>query len=368
MIFECVGNKLITNAFIELHCHLREPGFEYKETIETGMKAARAGGYGIICSMPNTKPVCDNPETLRYILNEASKSADVKVLPICAMTSGLNTDNLVDFELLSKLGAAAFSNDGRPVENMETFRRILEEGNRLNLLMISHAENTEFSPYDNRSEYTAVARELEVLEKVGGRLHFAHISTKESIELIRNAKKKGLKVTCETAPHYFSLTKDDIVNNEARFKMNPPLRSREDLEAVIEGLQDGTIDAIATDHAPHSIEEKMKPFEDAPFGIVGFETAFAISYTNLVLKGHLMIEELLEKMIDNPSKILGVEPYGRIEIDLGKEWIIKAEEFKTKAKITPFEGVKVYGKVKPLDNLCVGEGVVGQSNKRSEYV
>lgn len=346
MIFECIGNKLITNTFVELHCHLREPGFEYKETIATGMEAARAGGYGIICPMPNTKPVCDNPETLRYILNEASKYAGVKVLPICAMTSGLNTDNLVDFELLSELGAAAFSNDGRPVENMETFKKILEEGKRLNLLMISHAENTDFSPYDNRSEYTAVARELEVLEKVGGRLHFAHISTKESVELIRKAKKKGLNVTCETAPHYFSLTKDDIVNNEARFKMNPPLRSSEDLEAVIEGLKDGTIDAIATDHAPHSIEEKMKPFEEAPFGIVGFETAFAVSYTNLVRAGHLTLEQLLEKMIDNPAHIIGVEPFGRVEIDLETEWLVKATEFKTKAKISPFEGMQLYGKIK----------------------
>ncbi len=334
---------MITKGFVELHCHLREPGLEYKETIETGMAAAKAGGYGIICPMPNTKPVCDNVETLKYIQERAVQVGGVKVLPVCAMTKGLNSDELVDFESLHKAGAIAFSNDGRPVENMETFKRILQEGKRLGLVMMSHAENTEFSPYDNRSEYTAVERELKVLEEVGGQLHFCHISTKESLELIRTAKKKGLNVTCETAPHYFTLTSR---HDEARFKMNPPLRSAEDLNAVIEALKDGTIDAIATDHAPHSIEEKTKTFDEAPFGIVGLETAFALSYTNLVCAGHLTLEQLLEKMIDNPARIIGVEPFGQVEIDLDKEWIVKASEFKTKAKISPFEGMKLYGKVK----------------------
>ncbi len=345
-MFELRGDMLTSDAFVELHCHLREPGFEYKETIASGMDSAKAGGYGIICPMPNTNPVCDNLETLKYILNRA-KTVDngVKVLPICAMTKGLNSDELVDFEALHNAGAVAFSNDGRPVENMQTFKKVLEEGKRLGLVMISHAENTEFSPFNNRSEYTAVERELRVVEDVGGQLHFAHISTKESIALIREAKKKGLNVTCETAPHYFSLTKDDILNNEARFKMNPPLRSREDLAAVIEGLKDGTIDAIATDHAPHSIEEKTKPFDLAPFGIVGFETAFALSYTNLVRAGHLTLDELLRKLVDNPARIIGVAPHGKVEIDLAQEWVVKAQDFRTKARITPFEGMKLYGKV-----------------------
>ncbi len=346
MIFSFEGEKLITNAFVELHCHLREPGFEYKETLESGIESAKAGGYGIICPMPNTNPVCDNVETLQFILERAKKFGEVKVLPICAMTKGLNSDELVDFEALRDAGAVAFSNDGRPVENMQTFKRIIEEGKRLGLVMISHAENTEFSPFDNRSEYTAVERELRVVEEVGGQLHFAHISTKESVDLIRQAKKKGLNVTCETAPHYFSLTKEDIVNDEARFKMNPPLRSREDLEAIIEGLQDGTIDAIATDHAPHSIEEKTKPFDTAPFGIVGFETAFALGFTKLVRGGFLTLQELLEKMVENPARIIGVTPEGKIEIDLAQAWVVKASEFKTKAKITPFEGMELYGTIK----------------------
>lgn len=345
MIFELQDDKLISSAFVELHCHLREPGFEYKENIETGMKSAMAGGYGIICPMPNTNPVCDNVETLKYIQNRANEIGMIKVLPICAMTKGLNSDELVDFETLHKAGAIAFSNDGRPVENMLTFKKILMEAKRLDLLIISHAEDTKYSPFDNRSEYSAVERELRVVEEVGARLHFAHISTKESIELIRAAKKKNLKVTCETAPHYFSLTKDDIINNEARFKMNPPLRSKEDLQAVIEGLQDGTIDAIATDHAPHSLEEKNKPFAQAPFGIVGFETAFALSYTNLVRAGYLTLEQLLEKMVENPARILGVKPFGKIEIDLSKEWVVNAADFMTKAKISPFEGKKLYGKI-----------------------
>lgn len=334
---------ITTNGFVELHCHLREPGFEYKEDLESGMAAAKAGGYGIICPMPNTNPVCDNVETLKYIQQRAAQIGGVRVLPVCAMTKGLNSDELVDFEALHNAGAIAFSNDGRPVENMETFKRILQEGKRLGLVMFSHAENTEFSPYDKRSEYTAVARELKVVEEVGSQLHFCHISTKESLELIRLAKKKGLNVTCETAPHYFTLTSR---HDEARFKMNPPLRSDEDRLAVIEALKDGTIDAIATDHAPHSIEEKTKPFESAPFGIVGSETAFALSYTNLVREGHLTLEQLLEKMIDNPARIIGVEPFGRVEIDLEEEWVVKASEFKTKAKISPFEGMKLYGKVK----------------------
>ncbi len=342
MIFDLQGNKLITNGFVELHCHLREPGFEYKEDIESGIAAAKAGGYGIICPMPNTKPVCDNLETLRYIKTRANEVGGVKVLPVCAMTKGLNSDELVDFEALRSAGAIAFSNDGRPVENMETFKRILQEGKRLGLVMMSHAENTAFSPFDNRSEYTAVERELKVVEEVGGQLHFCHISTKESLELIRAAKKKGLNVTCETAPHYFTLCGR---HDEARFKMNPPLRSEDDGLAVVEALKDGTIDAIATDHAPHSIEEKTKSFDEAPFGIVGFETAFALGYTNLVRTGHLSLEQLLEKMIDNPARIIGVEPFGRVEIDLDKEWGVKASEFKTKAKISPFEGMKLYGKI-----------------------
>lgn len=365
MIFERNGDKLITSAFVELHCHLREPGFEYKETIETGIESAFAGGYGIICPMPNTKPVCDNVETLRYIINRAEEVGKVKVLPICAMTKGLNSDELVDFEALHWAGAAAFSNDGRPVENMETFRRILEAGKRLNLLMISHAENTEFSPFDSRSEYTAVERELKVVEETGARLHFAHISTKDSIELIRGAKKKGLNVTCETAPHYFSLFGR---HEEARFKMNPPLRTSDDVAAVIKGLVDGTIDAIATDHAPHSIEEKMKPFDEAPFGIVGFETAFALSYTNLVKTGMMTLDALLQKMIDNPAKILGVEPAGKIEIDLGAEWVVRASEFKTKAKITPFEGQKLFGKVKRFSAALGTAEPRVEKITRGEYV
>lgn len=345
MIYELNGDKLITNGFVELHCHLREPGFEYKEDIKTGVESAIAGGYGVICPMPNTNPVCDNVETLQYIINRAKLFGTVKVLPVCAMTKGLNSDELVDFVALHNAGAIAFSNDGRPVENMETFEKVLLMGKELGLVMMSHAENTEFSPYDNRSEYTAVERELKVVEKVGGQLHFCHISTKESLAFIREAKKKGLNVTCETAPHYFTLSKEDIVNDEARFKMNPPLRSKEDVQAVIEALQDGTIDCIATDHAPHSIEEKTRLFDSAPFGIVGFETAFALSYTNLVKSGKLSLEQLLDKMITNPAKIIGVEPFGRIEIDLNKKWEVKASEFKTKAKITPFEGMCLYGKI-----------------------
>ncbi len=345
MIFEYAAGKLITSGFVELHSHLRQPGFEYKEDFASGMASAQAGGYGIICAMPNTNPVCDNVETLRFIQESTQKIGGVKVLQVCAMTKGLNSDELVDFKTLSAAGAVAFSNDGRPVENMETFKQILSVGKELGLVMMSHAENSSFSPYDNRSEYTAVERELKVLEDVDGQLHFCHISTKESLELIRNAKKKGLNVTCETAPHYFTFSKDDIINDEARFKMNPPLRTKEDVQAVMEALQDGTIDVIATDHAPHSIEEKCLPFDKAPFGIVGLETAFSLGFTRLVRTGKLELQELIKKMTINPAKIIGVEPLGKIEIDLDKKWVVKAADFKTKAKISPFEGMCLYGKI-----------------------
>lgn len=330
------SGKIITPGFVEMHCHLREPGFEYKETIETGTLAAQNGGYVAVCPMANTNPVNDNLETLKYIIDKAAQIAKCKVFPICAVTKGLNSEELTDIKALKQAGAIAFSDDGKPFSNLELFKEALKTGE----LIISHAED----------EALEVEEELKALKEVGGRLHFAHISTKKSIDLIRNAKQDGLNVTCETAPHYFTFTNENVTK-DGQFKMNPPLRSKEDLKAVIEGLQDETIDCIATDHAPHSFEEKQKPFEEAPFGIIGFETALGASL-KLVENGFLTMDQLVEKLSTTPAKILGLKDFGHIKIGQKAnlaiimpdcKYIVDKKEFKSKCKNSPFEGMELKG-------------------------
>lgn len=358
------SGKIIVPGLVDMHCHLREPGFEYKETIETGIYSAIEGGFVAISPMANTNPVVDNIDTLKFIIKRANDIIGSSfVYPICAVTKGLESTELTDFVLLKKGGAIAFSNDGKPIEDVKTLKDALLTGE----LIISHAESVSServdtlqvakdTSYECDGEATCVARELNVLRAVSEtlpvKLHFAHLSTKSAIDLVRNAKIEGLSVTCETAPHYFSFTKDDVTLC-GRYKMNPPLASKEDLEAVIEGLKDGTIDCIATDHAPHSLEEKTKPFEESPFGIVGFETALSAGITNLVGKGHLTMAQLIEKMSVNPAKILGLNDYGHIQagkpanltvIDSGYEWTVNEKEFKSKCKISPFNGGKYKGK------------------------
>jgi len=338
-----LGGKIVSRGLIDMHTHLREPGFEYKETIETGIKAAISGGYCAVCPMPNTNPVCDNVETLNLI---KSKSGGFNLFPICAVTKDLTTDEITNIEELKNSGAIAFSNDGKPVANQEVLAKALKTSE----LIISHAEILELKGTPE-SEYKAVAQEIETLRKTGGKYHFAHISTKESIELIRQAKKEGLNLTCETAPHYFVLTKNDENINNPIFKVNPPLRSEEDMLAVIEALKDGTIDVIATDHAPHSLEEKQKKYAVAPMGLVGLETALGLSLT--YLKDFISIKDILNKFTTNPAKILGIENFGKIEvgnsanlaiIDADLSWIVKGENFKSKCKFTPFEGMNLKGK------------------------
>lgn len=332
------SGKIIAPGFIDMHCHLREPGFEYKETIKTGIHSALNGGFTAICPMANTNPVVDNVETLNYT---SEKADSIGFYPICAVTKGLNGEELTDFKKLKSAGAIGFSDDGKPLKNMKLFKEALESGE----LIISHAEE----------EAAEVERELEVLRKIGQassiRLHFAHISTKKAVELIRNAKKEGFNVTCETAPHYFTFTNKNETA-DGRFKMNPPLRSQEDLKEVIKGLQDGTIDCIATDHAPHSVEEKTRSFADAPFGIVGFETAVGASL-KLVNDGYLTISQFVEKLSVNPAKILNLKEYGKIKIGqlanltiiaTDTIYTVREDEFLTKCKITPFEGMEFKGK------------------------
>lgn len=346
------SGKIIIPGLVDMHCHLREPGFEYKETIESGIQSALEGGYTAICPMANTKPVVDNIETFKYTIKKAN---GIGFYPICSITKGLEGKELTDFEALKSAGAIAFSDDGKPLENLKLFKEALLYGE----LIISHAEDSNLLA-DPISEAVCVARELEILRGTGGRLHFAHISTKRALELIRQAKKDGLNVTCETAPHYFSLTKKDVTS-DGRFKMNPPLREDDDLNAVIAGLKDGTIDCIATDHAPHSLEEKTKAFADAPFGIVGFETALSISL-KLFHSGHLTVNQLVEKLSANPAKILNLNDQGTIKIgqvanltiiDTEIIYTVREEEFKTKCKISPFNKMELKGR--PIAVVASGE-------------
>ena len=364
-----LSEKVITPGLVDMHCHLREPGFESKETIKTGIQSALAGGYTAICPMANTLPAVDNLMTLKYTFDRAKEADEIGFYPICAVSIGLQGQNLVNMSELKDNGAVAFSDDGRPLENLKLYRVALEYADSLGALIISHSEDSSLATggvinegatstrlglqgISDLAESVAVARELEVLRYSGGKLHFAHISTKRSIELIRQAKKDGLSVTCETAPHYFSLSDEDIKTFEAKFKMNPPLRSREDKEAVIEGLQDGTIDVIATDHAPHTLEEKLMPIQKAPMGIVGFETSLGLCITNLVDRGYLTLSQVIEKLSLNPARILNIkqgnikigEPANLTVIDSDVEWIVDASKFKSKCKISPFDGKNLRGR------------------------
>lgn len=364
-----LSEKVITPGLVDMHCHLREPGFESKETIKTGIQSALAGGYTAICPMANTSPAVDNLMTLKYTFDRAKEADEIGFYPICAVSIGLQGQNLVNMSELKDNGAVAFSDDGRPLENLKLYRVALEYADSLGALIISHSEDSSLATggvinegatstrlglqgISDLAESVAVARELEVLRYSGGKLHFAHISTKRSIELIRQAKKDGLSVTCETAPHYFSLSDEDIKTFEAKFKMNPPLRSREDKEAVIEGLQDGTIDVIATDHAPHTLEEKLMPIQKAPMGIVGFETSLGLCITNLVDRGYLTLSQVIEKLSLNPARILNIkqgnikigEPANLTVIDPDVEWIVDAAKFKSKCKISPFDGKNLRGR------------------------
>lgn len=364
--------KIIVPGLIDMHCHLREPGFNAKETIKTGIASAIQGGYTAICPMANTNPQVDNAATLTYTINRAKEESEIGFYPICAVTKGLGNEKIVNVSELLDNGAIAFSDDGKPVENMHLLREALKYINSHNSIIISHSEDSSLANsgainegkvstrlgikgIPNITESLAVARELEVVRSINGRYHFAHISTKRSVELIRQAKKDGLNVTAETAPHYFSLTEDDMVDYDAKYKVNPPLRTKEDLEAIIEGLQDGTIDVIATDHAPHTVNEKQMPIQIAPMGIAGFETAFGITLTYLVHSGKLSLMDAIRKLTCNPANILKLDNQGDISIgkeanltiiDLNENWIVDASKFKSKCRISPFDKFNLKGKVK----------------------
>ncbi len=369
-IIDCT-NLVVMPGMIDMHCHLREPGFEHKETIETGSKSAVCGGYTAICPMPNTKPTPDNVEVLERIINEAKRVNLCKIFPYASVTKGEKGEELVNFEELKKAGAIAFSDDGMPVVNSRFMRQAIIEADKLNTFVASHCEEKSVSAgainagevADKlgvegvlpEAEEIMAAREIVISETNNVRAHICHISTKTSVNMIRDAKERGVKITCETCPHYFTFTVDEVLNSGVNAKMNPPLREEKDRQAIIEGLKDGTIDCIITDHAPHAEEEKNKGLAQAPNGIIGFETVVPAIIMNLVEPGHLTYLDVVRLTSYNPSILLGLDDKGTIEegktaditiIDPNKEYVYTKEMVVSKSKNSPFIGKKLKGKNK----------------------
>lgn len=359
---------VVVPGLIDIHVHLREPGHEYKETIETGLQAAAKGGFTAVCSMPNTNPVNDNSQVTEFIIHRARELCLSRVYPAGAITQGLAGETLAEIYDMKQAGAIAVTDDGRPVENSNLMRRALEYCKGIDMPVFVHAEDIGIADngamnegyystlwgikgIPNAAESIMVVRDIALAELTGAKVHFCHISTRESVEAIRQAKKRGVNVTCETAPHYFTLTDEDVSGYNTNFKMNPPLRADEDKKAIIRGLVDGAIDLISSDHAPHSVIEKDLEFDRAAFGIIGLETSLAISL-KLVHEGILSLAALIEKMSKNPAKILGINndvKIGNIAdftiIDMDDSYEINPETFMSKSRNTPFAGVSVKGSV-----------------------
>ncbi|MBO5747284.1 MAG: dihydroorotase [Clostridia bacterium] len=366
-----IFNGIVVPAFCDVHVHLREPGFFYKETIKTGTEAAAAGGYTDVFSMPNLNPVPDSVENIKQQLDIIDKDAVVRVHPYAAITVGQKGEQLADFDGLAPL-CAAFSDDGRGVQSEDMMRQAMLKAKEHGKIIAAHCEDNSllFGGYIHDGEYAKahshkgicsesewgpIKRDIELIKETGCKYHVCHVSTKESVELIRKAKAEGVDITCETGPHYLVLD-DSCLQEDARFKMNPPLRSREDREALIEGIKDGTIDMIATDHAPHSAEEKGRGLEKSLMGVVGLETAFPIMYTHLVKTGVITLEKLVELMSINPRKRFGLlETEDFCIFDVSEEYEIDPKNFKTMGRSTPFKGDKVYGKC--LLTVCDGKVV-----------
>lgn len=356
-------------AFCDMHVHLREPGGEGKEDIQTASQAAAGGGYFAVTAMPNTDPVCDNAVVVNYLLQRAQEVGLVKILPIGAITKNLDSAALTDMMKMKQAGAVAFSNDGLPVFSSQTMRLALEYAKSADTLIISHSEDKELSAagvihegevsarlglsgIPRAAEEVAVAREILIAECVDARVHIAHISTSGSVDLVRQAKRRGVKVTAETAPHYFSGTDELADGFNAYAKVNPPLRPQKDVDAIIEGIKDGTIDVIATDHAPHRESDK-EILQTAAFGISGLDTAFSLCYTNLVKAGHITLDYLVKMMSTRPCELLGLKAPQIKEgeeacftlVDLDANYAIDRTKFLSKGKNTPFDKQTVFGKV-----------------------
>ena len=363
------SGRAVMPGFIDLHVHFREPGFEYKETIATGAAAAARGGVTTVCQMPNTNPVIDSPERVRDLLRRA-EDAPVHILPVGAVTLGQEGKELADIGGMKEAGAAAISEDGKSVMDTLVFLQGLKEAAKYDIPMFSHcedkalvnggvmnagkkAEELGLPGISNAVEDVIVARDILLSKEAGNRLHLCHCSTRDSAVMIDMAKKMGLPVTGEVCPHHFTMSDDEITEDHGRFKMNPPLRSREDVEALKKALGDGVMDVISTDHAPHGREEKDASMLKAPFGIVGLEYSFALAYTELVLGKYLTLPQLVEKMSVNPARVLGIDkgslsPGRAADIviaELATEYAIDSKEFASKGRNTPFDGRRVYGRV-----------------------
>ena len=368
-VIDAMG-KYVLPGFVDAHCHLRDPGFEYKEDIESGTRSAAKGGFTSIACMPNTSPVIDNAAIVNYIINKAKDVGLVNVFPIGAISKGQQGKELAEIGDMKFAGAVAISDDGHPVRSADLMKKAIQYASTFDIIVISHCEEMDIAEdgvmnegYNSTTmglkgiptaaEDIMVARDVILAEYLKLPVHIAHVSTKGAIETIRSAKKRGVKVTCETGPHYFSLTDDACLNFNTLAKVNPPLRTQEHLEAVIQGLKDGTIDIIATDHAPHSKDEKNIEFSLANNGLVGFETAFSLAITHLVKPGILTMEDLVNKMSYLPSKILGINK-GTLEkglladivvVDIHEKYRVDTESLVSKSKNSPFNGHELYGKV-----------------------
>ena len=356
-------------GFCDVHVHLREPGFSYKETIATGSQASARGGYTAVCTMPNLNPVPDSVEHLQQQLELIRDNACIHVYPYGAITVGEKGEVLADLTGMAP-NVLGFSDDGRGVQSDDMMREAMLLAKKLDKPIVAHCEvnallrggyihDGDYAKAHNHrgicseSEWGQIARDLELVKEIGCKYHVCHISTKESVDIIRKAKAEGVDVTCETGPHYLVMD-DSMLEENGRFKMNPPLRSAEDREALVQGILDGTIDMIATDHAPHSAEEKAKGLEKSAFGVVGIETAFPICYTYLVKTGILTLEKLVELLVINPRKRFGIELGTDFSVwDLDAEYEIDPADFLSMGKATPFEGWKVNGKC--LATVCDGK-------------
>ena len=370
--------QFVAPGLVDVHVHLREPGGEHKETIATGTKAAARGGFTTVCPMPNTRPVPDNVENLSALNNIIANDANVRVLPYASITVRQAGKEHVDFKALAENGAFAFTDDGVGVQTASMMYEAMQEAAKVNKAIVAHCEDNsliyggamhegkrsaelDIPGIPNICEAVQIARDVLLAEAANAHYHVCHVSTKESVRVIRDAKKAGIHVTAEVTPHHLLLTEDDVPGDNAIYKMNPPLRSKEDRQALLDALEDGTIDCIATDHAPHAKEEKDQPMTKAPFGIVGSETAFPLLYTHFVKNGYWSLQQLVDYLTIKPAQTFDL-PYGKLEegsladltiINLDKETEIKAEDFYSKASNTPFIGYQVYGT--PVLTMVEGE-------------
>lgn len=383
-VIDCEG-KLVTPGFIDVHIHLREPGGEHKETIKTGTEAAARGGYTTVCSMPNTNPVPDSVEEVEKLFERIEKDAVIRVLPYAAITKGLKGEERTDITALSKTDVFAFTDDGVGIQTAGQMLEAMQEAAANNRAIVAHCEDNSIlyggAVHEgdvskrlglpgilNACESVQIARDVLLAETAGCHYHVCHVSTKESVRVIRDAKRAGIHVTGEVSPHHLLLTEDDIVEDDADFKMNPPLRSKEDRDALLEGLLDGTLDFVATDHAPHAADEKALGMLKAPFGIVGLETAFPLLYTYLVKTNKMTLQHLVDAFTRLPAEVFGL-PFGKLEagkvaditvVDLEKEYVIDRKDFASKSKNTPFDGWEVAGI--PVMTIASGKVVYEDGN------